>query len=733
MNGSEWPEDLFFEPAFTHLNIGATLLETGKYEEAIASFEAAQETHDQPSGYIQTVIGHAYSLLGHHEEAIKHYDNAIKIRDAPLHRAMRGTEYATHGRCAEATADAETALSMDSYSEPGYHTSAQAHWILAACLENEQAQLHMDQALNIARAHGYTQEDIDFSLEAVEAWRTLKKISQPTTTDDEARIIPNPAQRHLELKQLMLRQTNQHRAEAGAPPVRMGTNPAAQIHAEEALKGCYSSHWDRWGMKPNHRYTLTGGTGADGENGLGLDFCIRQGHNYAPNRPMETQVPKAVQEWMDSPGHRRNMLNPAHTVLNIGIAWDKYNTNMIQQFSSDYIHYEVRPNISPDGILRLSGQVSGATLQIDDSVNIQIRWDPPLKPLTQGQLANTYALCNPRQVGYVVEPLPPNWSYIEPEIETKTQEHPCVDPYQTNPSRPSPANPEEAHQAWADAKQASSAAPPITVETRRIIAELMDVSSSKFNIQANLTPILTKNGPGIYSIMMWGRPLHMSKSTPLSEQSIFWQTDPPANSPYSQTWSPVPASITQTPAPQPPTQTPTRTPAPIPLNIHARTVDQYSYSMEFPPGWTPEQKSDGYTTFLSPQGTAGAAIHIWITNSDDATNLYDLLNERNKELLERIRTAAEKGDSAVFKMKPNRPPPAGVKKQLWQAWQMEYRWRESPEECIRDVVDIISPSNSYTHGVLISTWICEKDLDERAKNERQKMLTSFREKDIRTR
>ena len=37
----------------------------------------------------------------------------------------------------------------------------------------------------------------------------------------------------------------------------------------------------------------------------------------------------------------------------------------------------------------------------------------------------------------------------------------------------------------------------------------------------------------------------------------------------------------------------------------------------------------------------------------------------------------------------------------------------------------------YTHGVLIIAWICEKDLDGRAKTERQKMLASFREKTVR--
>ena len=541
----------------------------------------------------------------------------------------------------------------------------------------------------------------------------------------------------------MIRLTNQHRAHSGVPPVRLGQNPAAQIHAEEALKGCYTAHWDRWGLKPNHRYTLTGGTGADGENASGLSYCIKPGDNYTANSAMEKEVAETIQGWIDSPGHRRNLLNPAHTILNIGIAHDRFNQVMVQHFSSDYIQYEVRPNISPDGILRLNGQVSGATLEIGDTVSIQIYHDPPPKPLTQGQLANTYALCNSRQVGLIVEPLPPNWSRSGPEVRTEIQKFECVNPYETNPNRQAPKNPDEAHQAWADAKLASSKGSSKKTEVRRIIAERFDIPGGEFNIQVNLTPILRKNGPGIYGILLWGRPLHMSESTPLSEQSIFWQTDPPANSPYSQTWPSTPAEIiptkqtrtplpdltptsftkreTSTPAPQPQVQTPT----PIPLNIHARTVDQYSYSMEFPPGWMPTQESDGRTTFLSPRGTAGAAIRIWRIDSDDAA---DLPKEHMEKLLERMRTAAERGDSGVFEMKSPWRLPAAITKHLWQARQMEYRWRESPDECIRDVVDIISPSNWYTHGVLIIAWICEKDLDGQAENERQKMLTSFREK-----
>ena len=162
LDGKEGPENLIFEPALTYFTTGTELLGKGNYEGAIINLELAQEFHGQPSGDIQTWIGEAYSAMGQHETAIKHYTDAIDIRDDAYHRIPRAIEYANNGRCAEAATDAETALAMDPYSEPGYHTSAEAHWILAACSPEEQAQVHMDQAVAIARAHGYTREDIDF-------------------------------------------------------------------------------------------------------------------------------------------------------------------------------------------------------------------------------------------------------------------------------------------------------------------------------------------------------------------------------------------------------------------------------------------------------------------------------------------------------------------------------------------------------------------------------------------
>ena len=174
-----------------------------------------------------------------------------------------------------------------------------------------------------------------------------------------------------------------------------------------------------------------------------------------------------------------------------------------------------------------------------------------------------------------------------------------------------------------------------------------------------------------------------------------------------------------------PVLAPTPTPTPIPPNIHASTMEQYAYNIEFPRGWTPKQEQDGHAVFTSPDGTSGAEISIRRLGSEGST--ASLADERNQELLARMRATPRESQS-LFEMKPHQPPPTTVTDQLSQAWQMEYRWRESSEQCLRDVVDVVSPSNRFTHSILISAWVCEDSLDKEAETERQEILGSFRGK-----
>ena len=247
---------------------------------------------------------------------------------------------------------------------------------------------------------------------------------------------------------------------------------------------------------------------------------------------MEREVADAVQGWMTSPGHRSNLLDPVHTILNVGIAHDRFNEVMFQHFSSDYVTYTTKPGIDSGGVLLLEGEVSGATLSIGDSVNVVIAYDPPPKPLTRGQLAYTYSLCNPSTVAYLVEPLAPGWSFSTPAVRTDSQIVSCVDPYQTSEDTSAPDSPQQAHDAWASAKAASETTQQIVTRERRVIAERMDITSAAFDIRADLSTVLREHGPGIYTLLLWGRPDHMRESAPLSEQSLFWLTEPPKDAPY---------------------------------------------------------------------------------------------------------------------------------------------------------------------------------------------------------
>ena len=351
-------------------------------------------------------------------------------------------------------------------------------------------------------------------------------------TRHERAEFPDPAQRHLPLKELLLELTNERREAAGAPPVRMGDNPAAQLHSEAALDGCYSSHWDRWGLKPQHRYSLAGGAGAGAENVTGLDYCVKFLDARIPILSMEKEVAEIVAAWMCSPDHRRVLLDPAHTTLNIGIAHDRFNANVVQHFASDYVRYDRKPALDPQGILRFSGEVSGAALEIGDTLQVQVAYDPPPRYLTTGQLAHTYALCNPLVAAYLVQPPPPGTPHAAPETRTELTWQKCVNPYDTPADHPRPDSPAAANKALTAALAASDAPEPIQTESLRITADRMDIAHGKFDVRADLTPVLNRNGPGIYTVRLWGMPLHMSQPALLSEQSVFWQTAPPQGAPY---------------------------------------------------------------------------------------------------------------------------------------------------------------------------------------------------------
>ena len=147
----------------------------------------------------------------------------------------------------------------------------------------------------------------------------------------------------------MLALIDSERRKAGVNPVVLGINNAAQLHAESSLSDCVSSHWGTDGLKPYMRYSLAGGYQSNGENGHGSDYCIRASDRYRPISSIQAEIREAMAGWMESPGHRRNILDPSHMKVNLGIAWDRYNVKMFQHFEGDYVEYQQLPEIDGGG------------------------------------------------------------------------------------------------------------------------------------------------------------------------------------------------------------------------------------------------------------------------------------------------------------------------------------------------------------------------------------------------
>ena len=141
----------------------------------------------------------------------------------------------------------------------------------------------------------------------------------------------------------MLELINAERAKVGAPAVVLGDNIAAQLHAETSLENYSSSHWGVDGLKPYMRYSLAGGYQSNAENGSGSDYCITASDGYRANASIKQEIRETMAGWMRSQGHRRNILDPWHKKVNIGLAWDRYNTVMYQHFEGDYVEYQNMP------------------------------------------------------------------------------------------------------------------------------------------------------------------------------------------------------------------------------------------------------------------------------------------------------------------------------------------------------------------------------------------------------
>ena len=333
--------------------------------------------------------------------------------------------------------------------------------------------------------------------------------------------IPPPAQRHLAEKEYMLELINAERAKAGVPPVVLGDNIAAQLHAEDALENCFNSLYGVDGLKPYMRYSLAGGYQSNGESVSGWDYCIKAWENYRPLGSIEQEIRELINRFMDSPGTRAEILGRWYRKVNIGLAWDRYNFRVSQQFEGDYVTYSLRPTLE-NGFLSLAGTVkNGISFSDRQDLGIQVYYDPPPHPLTRGQLARTDGVGHGIQVAALRPPLTGNGFYPEHQSVKSQSQHP--DPYQVPADAPEPGSYEEARRILREIREQSL--PEIQIIVPWITASHWIAGGVDFAAQADLRQVITQHGPGVYTVTVWHQ--NIGGGVVISDYAIFYGIDPP--------------------------------------------------------------------------------------------------------------------------------------------------------------------------------------------------------------
>lgn len=289
---------------------------------------------------------------------------------------------------------------------------------------------------------------------------------------------------------VMLGLINQDRANAGLQPVLLGDNPAAQVHADEMLARGYVSHWGLDGQKPYMRYTLAGGVNYEAENVSGVPYPVDD--TRFVQKPLATLLSEAETGFMNSPGHRLNILNKWHKKVSLGIAWNRSAVWVSQQFEGDYIAFSNPPSLD-NSVLSFTGRLTGSFALS----GVQIWYDPLPSPLTLGQLGATSCYDAGIPAAFVREEAGPGRFYTESSATYLWSR--CTDPYSIPPSTspPAPGSTQSpptqtsftARVPWLDATTFMGTAVPGGVNIA---------------VSVNMASVLATKGAGSYTVRIWG-------------------------------------------------------------------------------------------------------------------------------------------------------------------------------------------------------------------------------------
>lgn len=207
-----------------------------------------------------------------------------------------------------------------------------------------------------------------------------------------------------EARRFMLDLINKDRAGYGLAPVRIDlvAQAAAMKHAQEMAENVYMAHWDLLGRKPWERYNEVGGRASVSENvafvGTNPDSgTIPQSlplisPQEFPKKALAEMEEAMVNEKPPEDGHRKNILNPDHNGVGIGLAVSADGGTMRvvldQEFTDDYGTFSEMPRTLP---VTSGLKVAGTLARGVKISNVLLDWEPTPKSMSPQQLNKTHS------------------------------------------------------------------------------------------------------------------------------------------------------------------------------------------------------------------------------------------------------------------------------------------------------------------------------------------------------
>lgn len=143
---------------------------------------------------------------------------------------------------------------------------------------------------------------------------------------------------------------NRYRTKGGVPPVRLLSTGTAQARAEELQRDRVFSHYTLTGRPPTLLWTQKGFPYAFEENlygqwTAGLPFSwSRERIEQAIQEGIRTLVEEDGPSWL----HRRSLLNPCHTRVDVGMVAVSDTFYLVVYMVTDRVRWEIRPQWNGD-------------------------------------------------------------------------------------------------------------------------------------------------------------------------------------------------------------------------------------------------------------------------------------------------------------------------------------------------------------------------------------------------